>query len=65
LSIFRNGTTPRSSHRYFAEGLPPISRSMVFSNRIAPITFSPVKAGAMAIRVRMAWIRSNISSSEE
>jgi hypothetical protein len=53
LSTFRNGTTPRFSHRYRAVGTPSISRSMVCSNRIAPITLSPVKAGDLMIRLRI------------
>jgi hypothetical protein len=43
--------------------LPPISRSIVCSNRIAPITRSPVKAGDITMRDRMAWMRSNIPAS--
>jgi hypothetical protein len=37
--------------------------SIVFSNRIAPSTFSPVNAGEVMIRTRIRWISSNISSS--
>ena len=36
---------------------------MVCSNRIAPSTRSPVKAGEVTMRVRIACIRSNISVS--
>src|SRR5580700_9292479 len=62
-STFRNGTTFFSSHRYRAVGTPLISRSMVCSNRIAARIRVPSNAGLVITRVRMAWTRSNISSS--
>ena len=65
LSTFRNGTTCFSLHRYSAEPRPSISRSIVISNRIAPRMRSPLKAGLVMMRVRISWIRSNISSSPE
>ncbi len=62
LSTFRNGTTPRS-HKATGTGLPPASPSIVRSKRIAPITFSPLKQGEVMMRLRISWIRPNISSS--
>ncbi len=59
----RKGTTLRFVQRYSAVGIPSIAPSMVRSNRIAPITFSPLKAGDLMIRARMSWIRPYISSS--
>jgi hypothetical protein len=44
---------------------PSIWRSIVFSNRIAPSTLSPLKAGLLMIRVRISWMRSYISVSPE
>jgi hypothetical protein len=38
---------------------------MVFSNRIAPTIRSPSNAGLVMMRVRISWMRSNISSSPE
>jgi hypothetical protein len=37
--------------------------SIVRSNRIAPITLSPVKAGAIITRARISCMRANISTS--
>ena len=64
LSILRNGTTPLSASAV-GTGLPPASPSIVRSNRIAPITLSPVKAGEVMIRTRIWWIRSYIPSSSD
>src|SRR5215469_4576198 len=64
LSTFRNGTTCFSAHRYRAVGRPWVSRSMVCSNKIAPRMREPLKAGSVSTRVRIAWMRPNISSSE-
>jgi hypothetical protein len=44
---------------------PSISRSIVFSKRIAPMIRSPVKAGLVMMRVRISWMRSYISVSFE
>ena len=38
---------------------------MVCSNRMAARMRSPVNTGLVTMRVRMAWIRSNISVSSE
>jgi hypothetical protein len=38
---------------------------MVRSNRIAPITLSPLKTGEVMMRLRIWWMRPNISSSPE
>ncbi len=65
LSTLRNGTTPLADHRYSAEPLPSISRSIVPSNRIAPRTRSPLKLGLVMIRLRISCMRVNISSSLE
>jgi hypothetical protein len=58
LSTFKNGTTPLTSQRYVGVGLPSMSRSMVFSNRIAPIKRLPENAGLVMRRVRMACTTS-------
>jgi len=42
-----------------------MSRSIVISNRIAAMTLSPLNAGLVMMRERMAWTRSNISASVE
>ena len=65
LSTFKNGTTRFSSHRYDTESRPPISRSMVSSNTIVPMMSSPSKLELSMIRLRMACINANISSSSE
>ena len=65
LSTLRNGTTFFFSHRYWALGMPSISRSMVFSNRMAPMIRSPLKLGLVTIRVRISCTTENISSSLE
>jgi hypothetical protein len=57
-----NGTTPRS-FRTCGTGLPSTWPSIVRSNRMAPITLSPVKAGEVMMRERIWWMRPNISSS--
>ena len=63
LSTLRNGTTPRS-HSASGTGLPSASPSIVRSNRIAPITLSPVKQGEVMIRAAHLVDRApNISSS--
>ena len=41
--------------------LPPISRSMVFSNRIAPRMRSPPKLGLVMMRVRISWTTGRTS----
>ena len=64
LSTLRNGTTCFSAHRYRAVGTPSMSRSMVCSNKIAPRMREPSNAGSVITRVRIAWTRPNISSSE-
>jgi hypothetical protein len=38
---------------------------MVFSNRMAPIIRLPSKLGLVMIRLRISWMRSNISVSLE
>ena len=63
LSTFRKGTTPRSSQRKAGTGLPCASPSIVPSNRIAPITLAPVKAGEVIMRTRISCISLNISAS--
>src|SRR5918994_221836 len=65
LSTLRKGTTPFCFQRYSADPSPSISRSIVFSNRIAPSTRSPLKLGLLMIRVRISCMRSNISCSLE
>ena len=63
LSILRKGTTFFSSHRYWAASLPWNLPSSVASNRMAPSTRSPVKAGLETMRSRILWTRSIISLS--
>ncbi len=63
LSTLRNGTTPRSSQRNVGTGLPLASPSIVRSNRMAPMTLSPVKAGADMMRTRISCMSLNISAS--
>ena len=65
LSTLRNGTTPLSSQRKAGVSLPSTVRSIVISKRIAPSTLSPLKLGLVMIRLRISWMRSNMSSSEE
>jgi hypothetical protein len=62
LSTLRNGTTPRSARRA-GTGLPPLAPSIVFSNRIAPMTLPLPKQGLSMMRWRIWWISANISSS--
>ena len=62
-STLRNGTTFLVSQRYRAVGTPSMVRSMVCSNKIAARIRVPSNAGLVSTRVRMAWTRSNISSS--
>ena len=64
LSILMNGTTP-SSISACGTGLPPTRPSIVRSNRMAPITLPLPKQGALMIRQRILWIRSNICSSSD
>ena len=64
LSTLRNGTTFLTDHRYLAVGTPSTVLSMVCSNRIAASTRVPSNAGLVSTRVRIAWTRSNISSSD-
>ena len=63
LSHFTKGTTPRSSHRKVGTGLSLTWPSIVPSNRIVPMTLSPLKAGAVMMRARISWISWNISAS--
>mmetsp|Transcript_39102 Transcript_39102/g.98288 ORF Transcript_39102/g.98288 Transcript_39102/m.98288 type:complete len:200 (-) Transcript_39102:261-860(-) len=63
LSIFRKGTTFFCSHKYLAEGMPPISRSIVASNKIAPKIRAPLNLGFLMIRLRISCILSIISVS--
>ena len=63
LSIFRKGTTFFSSHRYWAASLPWNLPSSVTSNRMAPSTRSPLKAGLETMRSRILCTSSNISLS--
>src|SRR5690606_17275554 len=51
------------SIRAWGTGLSSTAPSIVRSNRIAPSTLSPVKAGEVMMRQRIRWIRSNISES--
>jgi hypothetical protein len=64
LSTLRKGTTPRS-HKSSGTDLPSAWPSIVFSKRIAPITFWPLKQGEVIMRLRMSWISANICSSFE
>jgi len=57
-----NGTTPISWSAW-GTGWPFAWPSIVRSNKIAAITLPLAKAGAVMIRTRIWWIRSNISSS--
>jgi hypothetical protein len=59
-----NGTIPRSISAA-GVGLSSTKPSMVFSNRMAPMTFSPEKQGEVMMRLRISWMRANISSSFE
>ena len=63
LSTLTKGTTPLSSHRNAGVGFPRTSPSIVPSKRIVPMTFSPVKAGAVMIRTRIWCMSRNISAS--
>jgi len=49
----------------FQVGRPSISRSIVFSNRIAPRMRLPLNEGLVMMRVRIAWMRSIICASPE
>ena len=62
-STFKIGTICLTSHRYCAVGRPRMSRSIVSSNRMAARIRSPLKAGLVMMRVRIAWMRSIISPS--
>ena len=63
LSTLRIGTTFLTSQRYSAVGRPWMSRSIVASNRMAARTRLPPKEGLVMMRVRIAWMRSIISTS--
>ena len=56
------GTTPMSISAC-GVGLPATLPSIVRSNRMAPITLPLAKQGAVMMRARIWWMRSNISSS--
>ena len=63
LSTFKIGMMRLSSHKYLALGLPPMTPSMVCSNKIAARIESPVNASLVMMRARMAWTLANISAS--
>ena len=65
LSTFKKGTTRLTFHRYDTESRPSIWRSIVSSNKIAPMMRSPSKLGLWMIRLRISCINANISSSSE
>jgi len=65
LSLFKNGTTFFCSHKYFAKGIPWTSRSMVASNKMAPMTRPPWYCGVVTYRVRMSCTLSIASASLE